>query len=133
MKSWPPSLHLREKGGSAPQGEAPAIRGEAAAKAEREITCVRCGGGITQEKARIAINGAHVHTFKNPSSIDYTIGCFRDAHGCLGIGERSMVWTWFPGFAWQAALCARCGAHLGWTFEGDAARFWGLILERLRD
>ena len=134
MKSWHLSSFLREKHGPAPpQGESPAIQGEVATKPEREITCAQCGAGVTRDKARIAVNGAHVHTFKNPSAIDYTIGCFGEAHGCLGIGERSTVWTWFPGFAWQVALCAHCGAHLGWGFEGEASRFWGLILERLRD
>jgi hypothetical protein len=123
---------LREGHGSqGPQGEAPAIQKKPDAKEEREITCAACGGGVTREKARVAVNGAHVHTFKNPSAIDYTIGCFDEAHGCVGVGERSTVWTWFPGFAWQVALCGRCGAHLGWAFDGEASRFWGLILERL--
>ena len=125
----------REERGSAPPSRgAPRIHGDrkAAVEEEREIVCAACGHGITREKARTEIKGAHVHTFKNPSAIDYTIGCFREAHGASAFGERSTVWTWFPGYAWQVALCARCGAHLGWSFHGDGSVFWGLVLERLR-
>jgi len=129
------SLHAREEHGSPPSpAGAPEIHGEPGAivKEERRISCAECGHGITRDDARIAIGGAHVHTFKNPSAIDYTIGCFGDAPGCRGVGERSTVWTWFPGHAWQVAVCARCGAHLGWSFHGGST-FWGLILDRLRE
>jgi hypothetical protein len=132
MISCSPALCLREKRGPAPpQGESPEIQDAPAVKVEREITCAACGAGITHEKERMSVGGAHVHTFKNPSAIDFTIGCFANAHGCRPVGERSTVWTWFPGFAWQVSLCARCGAHLGWSFEGEASRFWGLILDKL--
>lgn len=25
--------------------------------------------------------------------------------------------SWFPGYAWKACHCQKCGAHLGWMFE----------------
>ena len=126
----------RDEHGSAPPPHgAPLIQGDPGAKSEVDpaIVCAACGHPITRPSARAAIGGAHVHTFKNPSGIDYTIGCFHEAHGCRSFGEPSFVWTWFPGHAWQLALCARCGEHLGWSFHGDAGVFWGLVLERLRE
>jgi hypothetical protein len=134
LETW--KRRARDEHGSVPPSRgAPEIHGRPAAvtKEERAIVCAACGHGITHRQARAEIAGAHVHTFKNPSAIDYTIGCFREAHGCQPFGEHSTVWTWFPGYAWRVALCARCGAHLGWSFHGDASVFWGLILERLHD
>src|SRR5262249_32199615 len=124
-----------ERGSTTPGAGAPAIQpdAETTIQEERAIVCAACGHSVTREKARLAVTGSHIHTFKNPSAIDYTIGCFREAHGAQSVGERSTVWTWFPGYAWQVALCARCGVHLGWSFHADGGTFWGLILERLRD
>lgn len=117
--------------GSSPGGsEQAGIHGEAETKLERVIVCAACGQAITWERARASVNGSHVHTFKNPSGIDYVMGCFSEVDGCREIGERSGVWTWFPGFAWCVVECAKCGAHLGWSFTGGST-FWGLILERL--
>ena len=44
--------------------------------------------------------------------------------------------SFFPPFAWRMASCARCSAHLGWTFgaaEGGEPQFAGLILTHLRE
>jgi hypothetical protein len=129
-----PAMSAREEYGSTTSpGDVPAIHEDAETKTEREITCARCGGGVTRARARMSVNGAHVHTFKNPSAIDYTIACFDEANGCVGSGEQSSVWTRFPGYAWQVALCAHCGEHLGWSFDRHSERFWALILDRLRE
>jgi hypothetical protein len=93
--------------------------------------CAACAHVLTDDDARISVSGAHVHVFRNPSAIDYRIGCFSDAPGCRGIGDFSTVWTWFPGWAWRVAECANCGAHLGWSFSREQGLFYGLILERI--
>jgi hypothetical protein len=52
----------------------------------------------------------------------------------MPVGERSSVWTWFPGYAWQIELCRRCAAHLGWSFHpdaGDGGPFYGLVVDRV--
>ena len=67
----------------------------------------------------------------NPGGVEYVIAGFREAAGCAAEGERSDYWSWFAGFAWQAAVCRGCGAHLGWSFTGESDAFYGLILERL--
>lgn len=56
--------------------------------------------------------------------------------------------SWFDGFAWQAAQCVGCGKHAGWRFVADTgtsstgsgdgtavrgvASFWGLVRTTLR-
>jgi len=97
---------------------------------ERVIRCAACGAPVTKERSRISINGAHEHEFMNPSAMRFTVQCFADAPGCTPEGERSSVWTWFPGFAWQIEACLTCRAHLGWSFHG-ARSFYGLIRDRL--
>ena len=75
--------------------------------------------------------GAHEHTFRNPAGYSWTIACFRDAAGCRSLGELTTEATWFPGYAWCYALCARCERHIGWWYVGDEPPFVGLIVTRL--
>lgn len=109
--------------------EAPDAGGAPVAVEERLWRCAACGHGIARE--RIPLDGAPTRTFVNPAGIEYVIAGFRDAPGCALVGERSSYWGWFPGCLWQVAICAACGAHLGWNFTGESERFYGLILERL--
>jgi hypothetical protein len=102
------------------------------AKDERVLRCAVCAHTITTERARIEVSGAHVHTFVNPAGQEFTIGCFGEAPGCVGVGEVSAFWSWFSGHSWQAAACGRCGAHLGWLFRSAHRSFAGLILAALR-
>ncbi|MBN2432645.1 MAG: hypothetical protein JXQ27_14310 [Acidobacteria bacterium] len=103
-----------------------------AAKEERGILCRSCGHIITMPRLRTTVQGRHVHTFLNPSGIEFTIGCFSDAAGCRNIGIPTTQHTWFPGYGWRIALCAGCQIHLGWQFMGeDQAPFHGLILDLL--
>ena len=76
--------------------------------------------------------GAHAHCFVNPHGQVFEIGCFARAPGCRALGPATTDWTWFPGWAWQVALCAACGRHLGWCYRRQGGRFFGLILDRLR-
>jgi hypothetical protein len=104
---------------------------ELRADEEAWLRCVACGHAIAREKARVEVDGRHVHTFVNPAGHEYTIRCFGEAPGCAGAGDESTFWSWFPGFAWRIALCARCGAQVGWSFRREASVFWGLIAERV--
>ena len=105
---------------------------DSATEEEKWLRCVACGARITPERARMEVNGAHEHTFMNPAGLRFVVACFSVAPGCVPEGERSTVWTWFPGRAWQIALCKGCGAHLGWSFHADqAAPFHGLVRDRI--
>lgn len=99
-------------------------------RAER-LFCVRCGHAITDRSRQIAVNGAHAHTCTNPHGLTFHIGCFREAPGCTASGEATVKFTWFPGYAWRIADCAKCGMHLGWLFLSSADGFYGLIVDRL--
>lgn len=98
---------------------------------ERAVRCAACGARVTKDDFRIKMNGAHEHEFMNPAGLRFQVQCFSAAPGCMPEGERSTVWSWFPGFAWQIALCRSCGVHLGWSFHADGSAFHGLIKDRL--
>jgi hypothetical protein len=102
----------------------------------RPIRCARCDAEITDEEARISVDGAHGHCFANPAGYVFEIGCFARAPGTEVRGEPTREFSWFRGFAWSYAHCRACDAHLGWAYEGkidgNAPRFFGLILDRLR-
>jgi hypothetical protein len=100
-------------------------------KHERRLFCAACRNPITHQDERISVHGGHAHTGTNPAGYTFHIGCFREAAGCATQGWASLEHTWFPGYAWQIAICARCGAQLGWRYQGSADRFYGLILDRL--
>ena len=100
--------------------------------AKRGLVCADCEHLITDDAHRIEMSGTHEHTFVNPAGFAFHIGCFAAAPGCAHFGTEQGAFSWFPGWTWQVALCARCGAHLGWTYHNAAQRFWGLILTALR-
>lgn len=94
------------------------------------LYCRYCRHRITAADAAMAVNGGQVHVRTNPAGIRYEFGCFSRAPGCVAAGTATSEHTWFPGYAWQIALCGGCGEHLGWRFRGDSG-FFGLILNRL--
>lgn len=95
--------------------------------------CARCGAVVTRGGWEIRQNGDHEHVVFNPAGMVFRILCFRDAPGALARGAASTVFSWFRGYAWRAAWCRACEAHLGWRFEGDAEPrvFFGLIKDAL--
>ena len=101
-------------------------------KEDEALFCKSCSNQITRRDQAIRINGSHAHTFFNPEGIVFELGCFRDAPGCLSMGEATSEFTWFAGSAWRFALCRICGIHLGWDYEMSESRFYGLILARLQ-
>lgn len=100
-------------------------------KLEKRLFCAACRLPVTDQGQRIAMLGAHAHSCINPHGLTFHIGCFREAPGCAVAGEATTEHTWFPGYAWRIAACARCGTHLGWKFEGGNGGFYGLIVRQL--
>jgi hypothetical protein len=99
---------------------------------EKNLCCFNCGSAITSDKQRISIGDCHEHTFVNPGGYVFHIGCFREAPGCLQVGESTTENSWFSGYAWNYALCASCYTHLGWMYHAEGKEsFYGLILDRL--
>ena len=97
------------------------------------LVCARCQNPVARPRDAIEVNGAHSHAFVNPAGMLFRVRCFSAAPGVEGVGEESDVWTWCPGFFWQAAGCRRCFEHLGWRYRNGASTFFGLIADRLRE
>ena len=96
------------------------------------LRCAACLAPIARPSDRIAVNEQHQHVFTNPHGYIFCIGCFAQAPGCLAIGEETSYFSWFPGYAWQIALCGQCLTLLGWAFRSADSQFFGLILDKLR-
>jgi hypothetical protein len=127
----PPSYRLFDRDSSAKRERKLAGAVSATPRRVPRLLCVRCRHPITDNDQRIDANGSHAHTCTNPNGITFNIGCFRDAPGCAAIGAATTEYTWFRGYAWRIADCAKCGAHLGWQFTSPADGFFGLIVDRL--
>lgn len=94
--------------------------------ATRRLCCARCRRPLAAKPAVFSVPGA-----------EGTVGAYVNAHGfvhqtltlrellrperVLLEGEPESQDSWFPGYAWQIAYCARCGLHLGWRFTPVAA------------
>ena len=94
------------------------------------VLCRSCGHVITSDRAACAKDGRHEHTFRNPTGYSFHLLCFGEAPGCKFSGPPTDEATWFPGYAWNFALCAGCGTHLGWGYQGKES-FVGLIATRV--
>lgn len=102
-------------------------------KPRRRLHCVMCRHAITDDSQRFVLRGGHEHTFFNPHGVLFHLGCFRNAPGCTALGPPSAEFSWFAGYHWMLAFCARCRNHLGWRFQGGLdGPFHGLILNRIR-
>ncbi|MBI3898079.1 MAG: hypothetical protein HY308_07260 [Gammaproteobacteria bacterium] len=100
-------------------------------KREQRLFCARCRHLITHDDHRVAIHSGHTHTCTNPLGITFHIACFRQALGCNVFGIPTAADSWFPGYFWRIAACAKCEAHLGWEFRSMTDEFYGLIVDRL--
>jgi hypothetical protein len=99
---------------------------------DRRVHCRACSSIVADARAKTEVNGVHVHTFINPAGIIFKVACYAAAPGTSPHGAPSTEWTWFPGHAWQAALCARCADHLGWSYRRPAhPAFVALILDKV--
>ena len=99
---------------------------------DEALRCAVCEHRISERAYRIEMSGAHEHTFVNPHGFAYHIGCFAAAPGCVHLGETESAFSWFPGWSWQVAACARCRTHVGWIYRLAGQQFHGLILDTLR-
>lgn len=126
-----PDLSLFERSSSKKFERQVSIKRKTTPDTAKSVRCAACGHTVTSDAERIAVDGAHTHTFSNPHGFIYTIVCYRDAPGCTYTGAETEQWTWFPGYSWQIALCAGCKTHLGWIFRQAGDSFHGLVRDRL--
>ncbi len=138
MTTWTPATCLRP--GTLPREPSAESSRPASAphsrpkdKSRPVVFCRTCRHTITLPEHRTTASGSFRHTFFNPHGVLFEIGCFSAADGCRLYGTETTEFTWFAGFAWQVALCARCAIHLGWRFRSADATFFALILDRLQE
>jgi hypothetical protein len=126
------ALEQKARPGESPPTD-PAAAIEPALNATHWIVCATCAQPITTASQRLSVSGRHLHEFMNPDGQRFVVACFSGASGLLGGGEPSTVWTWFPGYTWQIALCQGCTTHLGWIYRSQSELFYGLIWDRLAE
>ena len=126
------ALEQKSRPGESPVADTAAVA-EPAPDANHWIVCATCSQPITTAAQRLSVSGRHLHEFMNPDGQRFVVACFSDAFSLLASGEASSVWTWFPGYTWQVALCQACTTHLGWLYRGEAELFYGLIRDRITD
>jgi cereblon len=104
---------------------------------ERHLRCRTCGAKIADPRSVFAASDGRVrHVFANPSGRVFEILTLLVAEGLILYGPATLEFTWFPGHSWRVALCAHCGAHLGWRFEAASQgatppAFYGLLTSEL--
>lgn len=67
--------------------------------------------------------------FVNPAGYVHEVLTVRAARNLLHAGPPTTEFTWYPGYAWEIAHCARCTSHVGWRFTladapADPPVFW---------
>lgn len=88
--------------------------------------CAICGMYVTDDRYRIYIDGTHEHHKINPHGLTFQFRSFKNADGCERSGQPTAEHSWYTGYVWQFAHCARCKSQLGWYFSGSES-FYGLI------
>jgi len=103
---------------------------ETSTQKDDKLRCRACSHLITRGRWAIDRGGAFEHRFRNPAGWSFQVGCYAKAPGAIAAGEPTSEHSWFAGYAWRFAICAKCGAHLGWWYTGRDT-FAGLIITRL--
>ncbi len=88
--------------------------------------CAICGTYVTDDGQRISIDGTYDHYKINPHGHTFRFRSFKYAEGCERAGQATAEHSWYTGYLWQFAHCARCKTQLGWYFSGSES-FYGLI------
>ena len=123
------------RGDAAERKARPKERPARSRKRERDeaIVCRACETELSDASAVFSMSDGRV--FVNPHGIVHEVVTVRRARNVEVSGGPTTEFTWYPGYAWEIAWCAGCGAHVGWSFTavagGEPARFWGLRREAI--
>ena len=103
---------------------------------ERAIACRSCQAEVSRPRHVFAArDGRSVHVFPNPAGVMQEIVTLTTVWSVVADGHATTEFTWFSGYAWTVAYCARCRVHLGWRFDSVGAdrptSFFGLLVSRL--
>lgn len=81
--------------------------------------CKRCKNSIAIYDDIFAMAKGNVNAnYCNPAGyIHETLTVQKTLDNSLKMVDRpSTEFSWFPGYAWQIAVCAKCQSHIGWKF-----------------
>ncbi|HEU4533185.1 MAG TPA: cereblon family protein [Polyangiaceae bacterium] len=119
-----------------PAGEASALDAEGREERRRRFHCRACDTHVADHADLFTATGAEgPGFFVNPAGRFFEVLTLRRARSVAVAGKPTLEATWFDGYAWQFAICARCTAHLGWRYVAVAGAepptFYGLIRDAL--
>jgi hypothetical protein len=103
----------------------------------KAYVCGACGGLMTHSDQLLPVDGENRHVFVNPAGVECDFYTFSSCPGAAALGEATEAHTWFSGYGWRMAFCARCGQHMGWYYEALSAvkrpvAFWGILVSHLK-
>lgn len=81
--------------------------------------CKRCRSSIAIYDDIFAMAKGNVNAnYCNPAGyIHETLTVHKILENSLQMVDRaSTEFSWFPGYAWQIAICSKCQSHIGWKF-----------------
>lgn len=83
------------------------------------FNCKRCKKQIACYSDIFAMAKGNVNAnYCNPAGyIHETLTVYKTLDDAAKIIDRpSTDFSWFPGYAWQIAICKVCSSHIGWKF-----------------
>lgn len=96
------------------------------------LSCVHCSETIanTADIFSMSVEGPQ-GTFVNPGGFVHEMLTLTKSNNISYYGRPSTDHSWFPGYAWTVASCARCHSHMGWKFTATKRKlkpqkFYGL-------
>ncbi|GLI61878.1 hypothetical protein VaNZ11_004389 [Volvox africanus] len=96
------------------------------------LACKYCGATVAHCSSALLMSSEGAGgAFVNAHGFVHDIATFRSVQGLSYQGQPETAHSWFPGYAWTIANCARCRDHLGWRFTACSeglrpSVFWGL-------
>lgn len=81
--------------------------------------CKRCKTRIASYSDIFAMAKGNVNAnYCNPAGyIHETLTVNKTVEKSVSMVDRpSTDFSWFPGYAWQIAVCSKCSSHIGWKF-----------------
>ncbi|KAL1455958.1 hypothetical protein WDU94_000720 [Cyamophila willieti] len=84
---------------------------------EQSIRCIGCFQQIGNMKDVFFMSASGPQgTYVNPSGYIHETITLYTADQIRVDSVLSTEYSWFPGYAWSVATCARCHCHVGWRF-----------------
>uniref|UniRef100_A0A0A9YEK0 Protein cereblon n=1 Tax=Lygus hesperus TaxID=30085 RepID=A0A0A9YEK0_LYGHE len=101
----------------------------------QQYCCHTCDNLIGYQKDFFAmsVEGAQ-STYVNPGGYVHDTITLSTATNLIIISNPSTEYSWFPGYAWEIAVCCHCQKHIGWKFTSKKLvpkTFWGLSRQSL--